>query len=122
MFIFQHCNSQSKASETYHLLGKIVHDGVKHVPCGFEAFAYLYVFEIISYSDNKYAARKIAVLIPCPELYGENFFENGKSYKLNVTKTKGSFVGLDIFDQKKVKKSLLREKVWLVENTLVKID
>jgi hypothetical protein len=53
--------------------------------CGDMAIAVAYRFKVDRVLRGKYRYRSIVVLIPCPDLKGEHFFEAGRKYYLETS-------------------------------------
>lgn len=61
--------------------------------CGDNAIAVVYKFEIVKFLKGKLDARFLGLIIPCPELKGEGFFEKGGTYQITATSELGEAEG-----------------------------
>lgn len=112
--------AQTKSTnDIYKLKGVLKYNGIESSPCGFEIFATVYEFKILEFSNAGYTNKSIAIKIACPELYGQDFFENGKIYEMSV-ETESNFSGL-VFNEQNVKKRLRKSELWLVNDSIEKI-
>jgi hypothetical protein len=75
---------QAQNKDEYILRGKLSNELDPGADCGYLKLATVTEFKIIYFSDKNYKNKNIAIIIPCPELYGENFFKRGKTYDLKV--------------------------------------
>ena|SRR6218665_103216 len=76
--------NSSENSKEYILKGKTISDLDKGADCGYFKFATVVEFKIIDFSDKTYKNNRVAIAVPCPEFYGNNFFKKGITYILKV--------------------------------------
>jgi hypothetical protein len=81
----------------FQLEAKMISGLDKGAGCGRFKLATVLEFQIIKFSDKTYKMRNIGIVIRCAEFYGKDFFEVGKTYKLNVEIEKEKKTG-DNFD------------------------
>ena len=72
-----------KASK-YKLTGKLVETVPLTPHCGYFAFAIVQKFEVISTTYPNYNQKFILLIQPCPEFLGEDFFNTGTIYDINI--------------------------------------
>ncbi|MEO8237329.1 MAG: hypothetical protein ABI576_04410 [Flavobacterium sp.] len=84
VFISEAQTKSVDSSKGHHLKGKIINKVNLGAGCGYLKLASVIEFEIIEFTDQTYKQKEIGIIFRCPEFYGENFFEVGKVYEMNV--------------------------------------
>lgn len=74
----------SQKKDIFQFKGKMIGNLDDGADCGYLKFATVVDFQIIEFSDKKIKQKNIGIIVRCPELYGKNFFKDGKIYKLTI--------------------------------------
>lgn len=76
------------------------------------AYATIIEFEIINSNLKNYTDKKIPIIVKCPELYGNHFFEKDKIYTLSLINKSQTDFGWTIPNLSIEKKYMLNKKLW----------
>lgn len=72
-----------KNGTKYTLIGKLVKSYEKDCDCQSLIIKNkLFEFEVLELNMNEYILKKINIVVPCPEGYGEDFFKKGNIFKI----------------------------------------
>ena len=72
-------------NEDIRLTGKSVGEIHLMPPCGIFAWATVLEFEVINIIGLTYKNKNIEIIVGCPDMYGDGFFENGKLYQVTFS-------------------------------------
>jgi len=107
--------SDSTLVHKFELKGSLI-DTVALAPhCGIFAWATVVEFRIIDISNPNYTADSIGIIVTCPSIYGEEFFEKGKVYKLQLINQNTADFGWIIPNEAVLSKYALNRKLWATE-------
>lgn len=102
-----------KGTDAFQTEAKFIKQAEKTGHCGIFAFASVIEFEInTKYSDNK----NTLVIVPCPELYGEGFFNTNDTYILKLERGNNTETNYLLIDDPK-RSSLIKkdEEYWAID-------
>jgi len=89
----------------FHLTGKLK-DKIKMPPhCGIIAWATVIEFDVLEISGMNYSNKSIGIIIPCPTIYADNFFEKGKTYSIVFSDNNQADFGWAIVNKDLLKKN-----------------
>jgi len=91
------CNSSDKIS----LEGKLYKLSEQKADCGVLAFASVMEFEVENVIYEKSDENVTRVIVPCPELYGKDFFKINETYKLTLEQGNNSDTDYVLIDNPK---------------------
>ena len=103
----------------YYLTGIMVNNDYGSPYCGDIAFAKVYEFEILTFSDTTYTQDTIGVIITCPEIYPIRF-EVGKTYKISLSDENQAKFDWLVIEEELLKKYNLPYYLWATEISEVK--
>lgn len=108
-------NGQIDSSgKQYVLIGKCIDSLSTSADCGIFAIATVLELEIETYSDSTYTEKCIAVIVPCSEFYGEQFFKKGSRYKIEISTVNTSEFGWIILNKEVLKRYPLAGELWVL--------
>lgn len=99
----------------FELTGKIIKEIGYSPHCGSIAWATVIEFEIIEFSDRNYKQTSIPIIFTCPEFYGEEFFELGKTYTMTLTDENQADFSWAILNDSILTKYPLDKKLWVLK-------
>jgi hypothetical protein len=74
--------TDSITGRQFRLRGKII-EKVQLTPhCGDIAWATVLEFDVIKLEGMEKPVKRIGIIVPCPEFYIDNFFQEGKTYEV----------------------------------------
>ena len=80
--IVAHAQTDPIRGNQFHLTGKIIEKVQLPADCGIIAQATVFKFEVIKLTGMSYPNKNIGIVVCCPEFYGKDYFQKGKSYQL----------------------------------------
>ena len=114
IIVFGYAQTDSIKGNQYELKGKMITKVHKPFACGVVAWGYVWEFEIIEFSDSKYKNDSIGVIFTCPHLYGDGFFEIGKTYNLVLADKNQANFEWTIPNKLLLDKYELEQKLWVI--------
>src|SRR5205823_6553279 len=72
----------SMCAKKFQLIGKLKEEIGMPPGCGEIAFGTVGEFEVINLTGMLYTDRVIRIIITCPDMYKEKFFEKGRTYHM----------------------------------------
>jgi hypothetical protein len=114
-------NAQETATigNNFTFKGKLISDVVKSPQCGIIASAIVLEFKVLDDPNNAISGKTIGIVIPCPELYGKDFFQNGEKYTLTVADKNQETFDYLIANEAALEKYNLPNKLYAVEVVIV---
>ncbi len=103
--------TDSNSGNKFELKGKIINEISLPPGCGYNVWGTVIEFEIITFSKPEYKSDTIGVVFTCPESYGDNFFQVGKTYIINVIENNQSNFNWNIPNESILKKYELEKKL-----------
>lgn len=101
------------------LTGTIINDVHPSPPCGIIASALVVEFHILDVSNGTLPPGDVGIIVTCPELYGKDFFQTGKTYTITVADENQASFGWSIANKEALDKYNLPKKLYAVEATKV---
>ena len=83
--------------------------------CGYEACGTVIEFEIIEFTYPNYKSKSIGVIFTCPEAYGDDFFEIGKTYIMSVVENSRTNLSWNIPNESILTKYKMDKKLWVIK-------
>ena len=96
---------------SYELKGKIINHISLPPDCGYVAWGTVIEFEIIQFTNPNYKSKSIGVIFRCPESYGDDFFEIGKTYTMSVVENSQTNFSWNIPNKSILKKYNLNKEL-----------
>lgn len=91
-------NFGCKGSDKLYTEAKFIKQAKKTAHCGHFAFAAVMEFKIISKDSS---SKNIQIIVPCPELYGEDFFNFKDTYIIQLERGNNSETNYMLVDDPK---------------------
>lgn len=106
--------TEKTRGDIFHLKGQVINEVEPTSFCGTFAFATVIEFQIIHFSDTHYKSDYIGVIVTCPELYGQNFFQTGEVYDLVIANENQADFNWLIRNKSKLSKYHLNKDLWVI--------
>lgn len=78
-----------RQAKKYKFIAKLINAVPINNSCGTIAWAIVQKFEVISTTFPEFSAKSVLIIQPCPEFFGENFFQTGGIYDIDVATNSG---------------------------------
>lgn len=82
-----------RKAKKYHFRAKLINALPLPADCGYFAFGHLQKFEVLVTNYAGYDKKYVLIIQPCPEFLGKKFFEDGKTYEVDVATNSGVTFG-----------------------------
>lgn len=112
---FSFGQTDSIRGNQFELKGKLTSEESIKTACGSKAFASVYEFEIIEFSDSNYTQESIGIIFTCPEFYDDDFFELGRIYSIKVSDENQANFSWSILNSYLLGKYSAKKDYWVVE-------